>query len=89
MRMTVTELRDVLNQAIENGVGDRELRFAYQPSYPLQDSVEGVWYEESDDSGDEDQEEAESDVFYLVSGGQDYNNPYAPRVAFEECTTQL
>ena len=84
--MTVTELRDVLNQAIENGIGDRETRFAYQSNYPLQDVIAGVWYDEDDEA---DQEEAGTDVFYLVSGGQDYNNPYAPSVVFEECTTQL
>lgn len=84
--MTVTELRDVLNQAIENGCGDRELRFAYQANYPLQDLVEGVWYDDDDEA---DQEEAGTNVFYLVSGGQDYDTPYAPRVAFEECTTEL
>jgi hypothetical protein len=84
--MTVEQLRDVLNQAIENGRGDDELRFAYQANYPLQDLVEGVWYDEDDE---DDQEEADSRVFYLVSGGQDYNHPYAPRMAFEECTDVL
>ena len=84
--MTVEQLRDVLNQAIENGCGDREIRFAYQSNYPLQDLLEGVWYDEDDE---DDQEESESNVFYLVSGGQDTNHPYAPRVAFEECTDVL
>lgn len=84
--MTVTELRDVLNQAIESGLENREIRFAHQANYPLQDTLAGVWYDEDDEA---DQEEAGTDVFYLVSGGQDTEHPYAPRVAFEEYMTEL
>jgi hypothetical protein len=81
--MTVEELRDVLSQAVELGLGDNELRFAYQPNYPLQDRVGGVWFNE--ESSDED----EASVFYLVSGGQDRNCPYAPSAAFDECVSAL
>ena len=86
--MTVQELRDVLDQAIEAGLGDVETRFAYQANYPLQDKIEGVWFDD-DIENDEDGELRVDATFYLVSGGQDYDNPYAPRAAFENCTTEL
>lgn len=75
MSATVRELYGALGQLIELGYGDVELRFAYQRSYPLSDKVDGFWFDE--DKSDD------LDMIYIVSGGQDYDNPYAPRAAFE------
>lgn len=86
VNLTVKQLRDLLNRAVNDGLGDRELRFAYQANAPLQDVVAGVWYEDDDEDV---QEEADTNVFYLVSGGQDAETPYAPCVVFEECNTKL
>lgn len=77
MKITVQEAHDALAQLIEMGLGESELRLAYQPNYPLQDHVAGLWF---------DPELASPSVF-VVSGGQVYDEPYAPRDAFIEATT--
>lgn len=81
---SVKELRDALDQLVEMGMGDSELRLAIQPNYPLQELVGGLWFDE------EEQSESDSDstgaTVYIVSGGQDHNSPYAPRRAFENPT---
>lgn len=84
MSATVKALHAVLGQLIENGLGDNELRFAYQANYPLQDWIEGIWYDEEDDS-----QEDEDKIVYIVSGGQDHDNPYGPKAAFENATLEL
>ena len=89
MAMTVQELRDVLDQACEMGLGESELRFAYQPNYPLQDKVDGIWFDEEKAKEADVDPDAEQPLFYIVSAGQDYDSPYAPRVAFENSTTAL
>jgi len=87
--MTVQELKQTLDNAVEMGLGDAELRFTYQARYPLQDHVEGVWFDE--EAMEDFQETAsameneEMPYFYIVSGGQDYDSPYGPRAAHEEC----
>ncbi len=67
--MNVTELIDRL----EDLDPQAEVRFVYQASYPLQDKVQGVWHAEDNEK-----------VVYIVSGGQNYDEPYGPRAAFQE-----
>lgn len=81
----VQDLHRALGQLIEMGLGEAELRFAYQSNYPLQDHVEGLWFDEEAHYNEED-DAAEPPTIYLVSGGQDHDNPYGPRQAFEEAT---
>jgi len=93
MGMTVGELKRVLDTAIEMGHEDAELRFTYQARYPLQDHVEGVWFDE--EAMDDYHETAsamgndEMPKFYIVSGGQDHDSPYGPRKAHDECVDVL
>ena len=76
--MTVAELQQALNQLVEMGMGDSEIKLAIQPNYPLAELVDGLWFDQEQDE--------DADVF-IVSGGQDHSNPYAPKIAFEEATT--
>lgn len=91
----VQDLHRALGQLIEMGLGESELRFTYQSNYPLQDFVEGLWFDEEayyNEDAEEASEEASEDqemtlpTVYLVSGGQDHDSPYGPRQAFEEAT---
>lgn len=94
--MTVQELKNLLEQAIEQGCGDMEVRFTYQENYPLQDTVAGGWAACLAETGFESDEDVEELAvleklghFYLVSGGQDRDMPYGPKRAFEECSEYL
>lgn len=88
--MTVGELHRALGAAIELGLEDSELRIAHQPHWPLQEYVEGVWFDdevvedfqETDGSGD-------PPLFYIASGGQDHDSPYAPKAAMTDCVDYL
>lgn len=96
--MTVNELIELLEQVRDDyDAGERELRFAYQKSYPLMDEVAGVCVPptpepvtaEQNEADDEDEEESEWDekyaqYVYIVSDGQDYKMPYAPRAVWDE-----
>jgi hypothetical protein len=80
--LTVNELIERLQEVAEGGSGDRELRLAFQPSWPLQFTIGGV-AEPEDASPDEDQVDAAS-VIYIVEGNHPSNDsPYAPAWAFE------
>lgn len=92
--MTVNELLNLLEQMADAGCGDREVLFAYQANYPLQDHIAGGWIPGPADEADEDDEspddEAISDaVVYLVSGGQVSDIPYGPSRAFSEAVESL
>lgn len=96
MALTVSELRDLLGQLEEHGLGDSELRFAYQANYPLQDFVDGIWAPSLDEDGGRDEEDEDTakerskaekeQLVYLVSGGQE---GYGPKAAFENCVSEL
>jgi len=82
----VQDLHRALQQLIEMGLGEAELRFTYQSNYPLQDLVEGLWVDEERLYEEDTDDDTEPPVVYLVSGGQDHDSPYGPRQAFEEAT---
>lgn len=77
--MNVQELIDRLQDMIDGGDIQPEtiVKFVYQSNYPLQDNVKGIWFAEG--QGVENVGEV-----YIVSAGQDHNQPYGPGTAFEE-----
>lgn len=82
--MTVAELRNVLDGLVCDGIGDCEVRFAYQPSWPLQVSIARVVEPNYDYVGHPDEPGAsrqDEDVVYLVEGAQP-SNPYPPAWVF-------
>ena len=80
--ITVADLHAALAQLIDNGMGENELRLAIQPSWPLTELVEGLWYNDEAQTESEDGPVEPPPVF-IVSGGSDHSDPYAPREAFE------
>jgi hypothetical protein len=74
---------------LREGYGDREVLFAYQRHYPLQDHIAGGWIPGPADDEDADDDATDDEVVYLVSGGQVYDQPYGPRRAFEEAVESL
>ena len=87
--MTVNELKNLLEQMADAGHGDREVLFAYQANYPLQDHIAGGWIPGPADDEDEDDDATDAEVVYLVSGGQVYDQPYGPSRAFSEAVESL
>lgn len=81
--MKVRELISMLEEMDENV----EVLIAHQPGWPLQEIVQGVvslaeMREEQDLEDDE--EEPEGDIVYLVAGGHPYGaSPYAPKEVFD------
>ena len=68
--MTITELIEALEEMLEAAEGaDPEVRMATQPSYPLQTTISAVTM-------------IDGKVF-IAEGGQPYDDPYAPRKAWE------
>ena len=86
--MTVNELKNLLEQMADEGLGEREVLFAYQQHYPLQDHIAGGWIPRPADDEDED-DDTDDQVVYLVSGGQVYDQPYGPSRAFSEAIETL
>lgn len=84
---TVQDLFNVLEELMEAGHGERELRVAYQPNYPLQAHFDGVSVPEDwlpdEDTEPEDIEKRKAMPIFLVCGSSDYDNPYAPRAVFD------
>lgn len=79
--MTVNEMIERLQEVAENGSGDRELRLAFQPSWPLQFTIGGV-AEPEDASPDE--APTVAPVVYITEGGHPTeDSPYAPAWAFD------
>ena len=74
--MNVAELYELLGELMANGElnPEAELRFCYRRHYPLQDLIRGVHQAER------------ADRVYLVSGGQDPREPYAPSEPWDDCT---
>ncbi len=85
--MTVNELLNLLEQMADSGYGDREVLFAYQENYPLQDRIAGGWI--PGHAADMDDAPVDESVVYLVSGGQCYDQPYGPSQAFVDATESL
>jgi hypothetical protein len=83
--MTLNELIDRLQELVEDDEanGERDVRIAYQPSYPLQSTVRGVCTSaDAHDYSDSDESDAD-DCIYVVEGHQHRDRPYAPHGAFE------
>ena len=90
--MTVTEIKDLMQQMEDAGHGDSEVLFTYQSNYPLQDHIKGGWIpgeSEDGDDEDEDRDECPAKTVYLVSGGQCHSDPYGPSQAFREAVECL
>lgn len=86
--MKISELIERL-QEIAESYPEADVQMAVQPSYPLAETLRGVVGpdEELDMAEDLDEEaiarlETSEMKVWLVSGGQDYDAPYAPRWAF-------
>lgn len=76
--MRLSELIEELEElAAEFGDDDPEVRFAYQPTYPLQDEVGGVAVFRPDPTS-----RRPDPVAYIVTGGQCSEEPYAPSEVF-------
>lgn len=77
--MTVTELREMLEDLETDGRGDAQVLLATQPTYPLQATLRGVWdAAEDEDAGDD-------AAVYLVEGNAPASSPYGPRDAWDAC----
>jgi len=87
MNMTVNELLALLEDMADAGYGDREVLFAYQQHYPLQDHIAGGWVPGHNAYMDDDP--VDESVVYLVSGGQCHEMPNGPSRAFEEVSESL
>ncbi len=85
--MTVNELKNLLEQMADEGYGDREVLFAYQANYPLQDHIAGGWV--PGHIAYMDDEPVDDSVVYLVSGGPVHDQPYGPSRAFDGATKYL
>jgi len=84
--ITVNELKERLEEIAENGGGDFEVRMATQPSWPLQFTIRSVVEPErwAYDEPDEDEEDNPEDrIVYLVEGSSPQSTPYAPKWVFE------
>jgi hypothetical protein len=57
--MTVSELKEML----EEFDGGMEVRFAHQPNYPFELSIDKVWFDDDEDS-------EYSNTVYLLEGEQ-------------------
>ena len=89
--MTTAELISRLQDADPDG--EKEVRFAYQESWPLQSSVRGAVagaeVQDEDAEYEEDEERKErleskyEDIVFVVEGSQVSDDPYAPREVFE------
>lgn len=84
--MTVNEMIDRLQEAVDDGFGECEVRLAFQPNWPLQYDIAGIATPDGESRAqgepDEEPDDAAS-VVYLVEGGHpNDDSPYAPAWAF-------
>ena len=77
--MKINELFELLETAIEAGMGDQEIRVATQPNYPLEGEIDGAGFTaeidecECDEDGDETCNCTTDDKFWiLISDGKGY-----------------
>lgn len=75
--MTVNELIERLQDIAAAGLGEVEVRLAFQPNWPLQFRIGGIALPE--DAADE---TPETPVVYLVEGSSIHESPYAPGWVF-------
>ena len=82
--MTVNEMIERLQEIAEDGLGDREIRLAFQPSWPLQFVVGGIATAEDEEEhdGDDDQAPAADAAVYITEGNHPDDSPYAPAWVF-------
>lgn len=86
MTMTVNEMLEKLQDEVEAGRGEYELRIAYQPTYPLRAEVANVVA--SDDMDEDEDGNYEADCFVWIAAtasvaGYD-ESPYAPSTAWSD-----
>lgn len=72
---TVEELRDLLDEMVDAGLGELPVRMAHQPNWPLAETVTAVTMCESNDGTDT--------VWLACNPVPRHENPYAPRDAWE------
>jgi hypothetical protein len=84
--MTVNEMIERLQEAVDDGFGECEVRLAFQPSWPLQFEIGGVATpdDESRATSEPDEEpNGVSSVVYITEGSHPRDDsPYAPSWAF-------
>lgn len=80
--MTVTELREILEELETNGKGNEEVKLAYQPNWPMEVKLDHVYAQQEYQEEFEDEYKSLKGVYLCQSpyGGNDY----APRVVFED-----
>ena len=81
--MTVNELIERLQDVAEEGLGDREIRLAFQRSWPLQFTVGGIAIPDTDSGEPEGGQDHTPPVVYIAEGSHPDDSPYAPRWVFE------
>lgn len=80
--MTVEELKERLESLIEMGYGDKEVKMAYQPNYPIEEEITSVMGFNGKRNPDDDEADREP-VVYLIHN--DNGNDYAPHRIFDYC----
>ena len=78
MKLTVSKLRDLLDEYIDSGDGDMEVRLMEQENWPFECSIGAVAtrsevlepYRQSDGDEDADDDPDAEDVLYLIEGQQ-------------------
>jgi hypothetical protein len=92
--MTVNAMIEQLQAIADDGFGDRELRLAFQPNWPLQFTIDGIAVPDADSlpeaelDADDDRPvvsatDGDDIPVYIVEGGHPLNDsPYAPGWVF-------
>lgn len=72
---TVEELRDLLDEMVECGLGELPIRMAHQQNWPLAEVIATATRCESSDGADT--------IWLACNPAPRHENPYAPREAWE------
>ena len=81
--MTVNEMIERLQEVAEGGLGECEMRLAFQPSWPLQFTVGGIAIPEADETDTDEAQDESAPVVYITEGSHPDDSPYAPGWVFE------
>jgi hypothetical protein len=81
--MTVNDLIERLQEVAEEGMGDAEIRLAFQPSWPLQFTVGGIAIPDTDSDAPDEGPVDTTPVVYITEGSHPDDSPYAPGWVFE------